>query len=161
MRRHLLSVLPVLLFGIALLPIRTPVVQADGKPLVVIVSSALAMSNITLSQLRSVFLGEHAEYASGKRLAAVNHPPGTPTRVQFDLAVIGLKPDEVGRFWVDRRIRDQPGPPKTVPSVDLALRLTMSLPGAITYVPSELVNSKVKVLTIDGKSPGQNGYPLE
>jgi hypothetical protein len=135
--------------------------RAAGKPLVVIVSSGLPIHDIGLSQLRSAFLGEGAEYAPGKRLIAINHPPGTPARDGFDLTVLGLKPDAVGRFWVDRRIRDQPGPPKTVPSVDLALRLTMSLPGAITYVPPELVNPKVKTLSIGGKAPGQAGYPLQ
>jgi hypothetical protein len=161
MRRHLPPVLSLVALALATLPVRTREVHAASKPLVVIVSSALPMRDISFSQLRNAFLGEGAEYASGKRLIAVNHPPGSPVRGQFDLTVLGLKPDAVGRFWVERRIRDQPGPPKAVPSIDLALRLTMSLPGAITYVPPELVNPKVRALTIDGKAAGERGYPLE
>ena len=81
--------------------------------------------------------------------------------MEFDQAVMGLKAEAVGRFWIDRRIRDQSGPPKSVPSVDLAVRLVMSLPGAIGYVRSDMLNPKVQALTIDGKSPGQKGYLLE
>jgi len=159
MRRYLTLLLVVLVVAGTALPVSPPVRAAS--PLVAIVASTLPISDISTSLLRRAFQGEAAEYAAGKRLIPINHPQNTPARDQFDLAVLGLKPDAVGRFWVDRRIRDQPGPPKTVPSIELAQRLVMSLPGAITYVTPDLVNPKVKALTIDGKSPGQGGYLLQ
>lgn len=161
MRRHLPRVLSALLVVLALTPLFHAGVRAAGKPLVVIVGAAVPMKDIGLAVLRRAFLGEAAEYASGKRLIPINHAPGTPARDQFDKAVLGLKPEEVGRFWIDRRIRDQPPPPKTVPSVDLAVRIVMSLPGAISYVTQDMVNDKVHALTIDGKAAGQPGYLLQ
>jgi hypothetical protein len=153
---------PTFLIAIALLlaaalPFSAARVAAAGKPLVVVVSAAAAMKDISTSNLRRVFQGMPTDFEGGKRFVPLNHPTGTPTRVQFDRAVLGLEPEAVGAFWVDRRIRDESPPPRTVPSGDLALRIAGSLPGAITYV----YPVSVKVLTIDGKAAGAPGYLLK
>jgi hypothetical protein len=134
--------------------------RASSKPLVVIVSAATPLHDISTAQLRSAFLGNPTEYAPGKRLIPINHPLNTPPRVSFDRSVLKLKASEVGPFWVDRRIRDQSGPPKTAPSADLAVRLAMSLNGAISYAYTDQLNDKVRALTIDGKAPAAADYLL-
>jgi hypothetical protein len=134
-------------------------VGAAGKPLVVVVAASSAVKDISLGELRRAFLGE-AVTVGGKRLIPINHPLASPARDQFDKLVLGLKPDEVGRFWVDRSIRAQSPPPKTVQSAELAVRIAMSLPGAITYTTADNLNEKLRAVTIDGKAAGQPGYPL-
>ncbi|HEY6876674.1 MAG TPA: hypothetical protein VI299_01595 [Polyangiales bacterium] len=133
--------------------------RAAGKPMLVVVAAANPIKDIEMSALRRAFEGAVAE-VGGKRLIPINHPAGTPLRNAFDKQVLGLAPEEVGKFWIERRIRDEGSPPKTVPSPDLAVRIAGSLPGAITYCTQELVNPTVKVLTIGGKAPGTAGYPL-
>ena len=103
---------------------------------------------------------EVAEYGAGKRLIPFNHARETPIRAAFDKALLGLKPSEAGRFWVDRRMRDQPLPPRIVPTSELALRVVATLPEAISYVYQNPVHANVRVLTIDGEAPGQPGYLL-
>jgi hypothetical protein len=66
----------------------------------------------------------------------------------------------VGRFWINRRIRDEGAPPRTLTSAELAVKVVASLPGSITYVSPSMVTPNVRVLTIDGKSPTQAGYPF-
>ncbi len=134
-------------------------VGAAGKPLVVVAAVSSPFQDISVGELRRAFLGE-AVTLGGKRVIPINHPLATPLRDRFDQLVLGLKPDEVGRFWVDRSIRAQSPPPKTVQSPELAVRIAMSLPGAITYAAPESVNDKLRALKIDGKAPGQPGYPL-
>jgi hypothetical protein len=161
MKRHLPQLFAVLLLALAFGYEQPESARAATKPLFLIMSTTTPVKDISLATLRRAFQGEPTEYMSGKRLIPINHLVNTPPRAQFDIAVLGLRGDEVGRFWIDRRIRDQSGPPKTVPSPDLAVRLVMSLPGAITYTTQELVGPRVQVLTVDGKSPGQEGYLLE
>lgn len=132
---------------------------AAGKPLVVVAATSSPFQDISVGELRRAFMGE-AVTLEGKRLIPINHPLATPLRDRFDLLVLGLKPDEVGRFWVDRSIRAQSPPPKTVQSSELAVRIAMSLPGAITYAAPEALNDKLRALKIDGKAFGQPGYPL-
>lgn len=138
------------------IPLRT---EAAGKPLVVVIAASSTVRDISMGELRRAFLGE-AVTLGGKRLIAINHPLTAPSRIQFDRIAFGLTPDEVGRFWVDRSIRAQSPPPKTVQSSELAVRIAMSLPGAITYTTADAVTEKLRALTIDGKAPGQSGYPL-
>jgi hypothetical protein len=157
---HLLRWVAASTFIAALWAPPDPNVRAAGQPLLVVVSTATPLTDASTALLRRVFQGEVAEYASGKRLIPVNHPLNSPGRTRFDRIVLGLGPDEVGRFWVDRRIRDQSGPPRTLPSADIALRFVMSMPGGITYLASDQLNDKVRALTIDGKAAGAPGYLL-
>lgn len=161
MRSRLFSFLALALLLLAALPIGRSHVRAAGKPLVIVVSAVAAMKDISTATLRRAFQGMPTDFEGGKRFVPLNHPTGAPTRVQFDRAVLGLEPDAVGAFWIDRRIRDESPPPRTVPSPELALRIAGSLPGAITYVFPESVTAAVKVLTIDGKAAGAPGYLLK
>jgi hypothetical protein len=134
-------------------------VHAQGqRPLLVVVASMAGIADISSAMLRRAFQGYPAEYRSGKRFLPLNHPIGTTERTRFDRAVLGLGPDEIGRFWVDQRIRGAALPPRTLASADLAVRVVASFPGAITYTDPGLVVAGVKVLTIDGKTDSDPDY---
>ena len=161
MKFHLLIGLTCALILGALSPLPLQRAQAAAGPaLVVVIGIATGLKDISTATLRRAFLGYPTE-VGGKRLIPINHPTGTPNRVLFDKLMLGLSPEEVGRFWVDRRIRDESPPPKTVPSADLAVRVAASLPFAITYITPDLVNDKVAVLSIDGKHPTDGSYLLK
>ena len=132
---------------------------ADSDPLLIVVSQVFATNDISLADLKTAFNGRVAQVA-GKQLVPINHNVGTAQRVEFDQIVLGLDPAGVGRFWVDKRIRDDGSPPKSVPSAEIAVRVVAALPTAITYARRAQLNPKVKVLTVDGKSAGQPDYPI-
>lgn len=132
-----------------------------SKPVVVIVSAALGNSDITLATLRHAFEG-YATDLSGTRLIPFNQAIGTPARSILDKAVLGLEPDKVASFWIDRKIRQSVDAPRALPSPDLVLRVVATLKGAIGYTeasPSS-IPSAVRVLSIDGKAPSDPNYPL-
>jgi len=160
-RAHLLPALALALLVVSALPVHAPSARAAGKPLLVIVASSLRITDISTSTLRRVFQGLPTDFEAGKRFVPINHPIGSPTRVQFDRAVLGLEPEQVGAFWVERRIRDESRPPRTVPTAELALRVAASLPGAITYSAPELLNASVRALAVDGRSATHQEYPLK
>jgi hypothetical protein len=153
------TVLLLLLLG-ALSPIQSGARAEANQPLLVVVGAATGLTDISLAMLRRAFQGELALTPGGKRLVPLNQAVGSPARTMFDRAVLGLAPDEVGRFWISRRIRDEGSPPRTLPSADLGVRVVASYPGAITYVSAKLVNASVRVLRIDGKLPSDPGYLL-
>ena len=127
-------------------------------PLVVIVSLQTAMTDISLATLRRVFQGEATNATDGKRLIPMNSPLKSAERELFDRKVLGLEPAAVGRFWIDRRIRDEGLPPRTLPSVDLGVRVVASYPGAIAYVRASVAGKSVRILKVDGKSYSDPGY---
>ena len=148
---------------LALLGTGLPLERAQGQqavPLVVIVSPKTTTNELSLRVLRRIFRNEPAEWTSGKRYIPMNQTPGTPTRVAFDRAVLGLAPNQIVRFWVDQRIRGKSGAPRTVDSTALLARVVANVPGAISYVRAARIPPQLKALKIDGKAPGDKGYPL-
>jgi hypothetical protein len=146
------------LFGAA--PALTPSVSAEEDALLVIVGIAFPSTDISFATLKEVFRGRSASL-EGRRLIPVNHPPESAPRIGFDRLVLRLKPAEVGRFWVDARIRDDGRPPTTAGNSELAVRIVASLPNAVSYATRPMLSPKVKVLTVDGKSAGDAGYRLK
>lgn len=146
---------------VALLPLRSTSVRAQAQePIAVVVSSESAIKEIGLGALRSAFLNLPTTL-EGERLIPLNLPPNSPVRMRFDRAVLGLGPDQVGRFWVDQRVRDGRQAPRAVPSTDLAMRVAANLKGAVVYMPHGLVRSaRLRVLRVDGKLPGDPNYVL-
>ncbi len=157
--RLLLTLGASLLCITALTSLERPRAHADAEPLLIAVGTAFPAQDISIATLKAAFRGSIAHVA-GKPIVAINHPLGTEMRVEFDRVVLGLEPTAVGRYWVDRRIRDQGSPPKSVPTAELALRVVAGIQTAVTYTRRSLVNPKIKVLTVDGKAAGQPGYAL-
>lgn len=141
-----------------LLPTYTPT-RADGATVFVIVGKGVPIEDISFGDLRRAFLGLPT-VVNGVRLVPLNQQPASSARVKFDERVLNLRPDRVGDFWVNRRIRDQSAPPRTASSPPLAAKVAASLPGAITYVLAEDLNQGVKTLSVDGKPPTANNYLL-
>lgn len=159
MRTRAILILAAVFLALAVAPLKSSRAKAAGEPLLVIVGLSFPSNDIQLAELKSAYTGR-ATYRSGTRLIPLNYAVGSDQRVAFDRAILGLEPADVGRFWVDRRIRDEGNPPKVVPTPDLAVRVAAALPGALTYGTNVNVTPKVKVLTIDGVAAGQRGYPL-
>jgi hypothetical protein len=71
-----------------------------------------------------------------------------------------MSSDQVAKYWVDRKIRAQPGPPRTVSSLRMLIGVISKLPGAIGYLRPEYLTNEVKIVRIGGKLPDAAGYPL-
>lgn len=128
--------------------------------LVLIVAPASPLQNVELSVLTRLFGGDPVADPSGRSLIPFNHPPHTPDRVTFDQKVLGMTPDQVAKYWVDRKIRGQPGPPRAATSLRMLIGVVSKLPGAVGYVRAEYLSPEVRALKVDGRAPDAAGYPL-
>jgi hypothetical protein len=153
----------LLLCAIALtLGATPPEAHSDGghPVLVVIASKDCALHDVSVSLLRRVFGGEPTDVGA-THLIPFNFNSDDPLRRQFDETVLEMAADEVGRYWVDRRIRGQGMPPRTVPNSHIMKALMAKLPGAIGYVTADQVDASVQVLTVEGKGPKDLGYAMK
>src|SRR5262245_30343604 len=91
----------------------------EKSTLVIVTKRDSALSQVSLRDLKWMYTGEQVSAPSGGALVPFNHVAGSAARVAFDQLVLQMTPDEVGRYWVDRKIRGQTGAPRSVPSVDL------------------------------------------
>jgi hypothetical protein len=132
---------------------------ADGKKLVIVVAKGSSVTNISRGDLKRCFLGESVS-AGGKTLVPFNATAGTPDRSGFDKAVLGMSPDEVGRFWVDRTVRGQSAAPRSLPSAAHIAKVAAKFPGAIGYLPADQMTSDIQAVAVDGVAYTDAAYNI-
>jgi hypothetical protein len=130
--------------------------HADGDDLVVIVNKSNGVSPMNRAQLSSLFKARSSEFPGGGRATAVNLPPESPARQDFDFAVLGMRPDEVERFWLDSKIRSGVGSPRKLSGPAAIVRFIGNDETAIGYVPgSEVREAGASIRVIARVRQGQ------
>jgi ABC-type phosphate transport system substrate-binding protein len=120
--------------------------SAGGDEIAVIVNKSSPVSSLSQSDLRPIFQTTKTSWPNGSKIAAFQLADSDATRKGFDAAVLGLDPDRVARYWVDRKIRGGDPPPKTVPSTGAMAKVVGAKAEAIGYVPLKEVSGNVKVV---------------
>jgi hypothetical protein len=132
----------------------------SAEPLAVVVGKQGALEALSLPELKRLFMGESVVGPKGQKLIALNRDPKSAERVGFDRTVLGMSPEAVARYWIDRKIRGQSSAPKAIEPAAVLQRVVAKLGGAVAYVRAREVSADVKILRIDGKRPGDAGYPI-
>ncbi len=130
---------------------------AERASLAVIVAKSFPIDNLSFGDLKRLYAGTPV-VAAGKSLIPITYPKHAVERVGFDQSVLGMSADEAGRYWVDRKIRGQSGPPKAVDSPEVVIKVVTKVEGAVGYVRPNVAGQAVKVLRIDGRLPTDPGY---
>jgi hypothetical protein len=144
---------------------RAPAPRGDAYA--VIVHPLVQTSGVTLPQLREIFLGTRHTWDDGARVVLIVQAPGTRTHTLVLRALYRMDEGAFKRYWIARTFRGGDGGgdgtgagPTLVASDAMARRLTASIPGAVAVVPAGEVDRGVRVLRVDGRLPGADGYPL-
>lgn len=123
----------------------TSTVHADGEELAVIVHQEASIDTLEQDDLRLIFQ-TYKTSVRGTKVLPLNLPGPDDARRAFDEVVLGLEPDRVTRYWIDRRIRGGNPPPKSIASPAMVLRIVAAKKEAIGYVPVSEVTPRVKVV---------------
>jgi hypothetical protein len=129
--------------------------------LAIVVAKNSPLRQLSIKDLRNLYRGDALTGPDGKRLIPLGRPPGSPERIAFDRAVLGMSPDLAAAYWIDRRIRGQSGSPRSVESAELLLRVLAKLEGAVGYVRVSGLTDWVTSVRIEGKAPTDADYPIE
>lgn len=128
--------------------------------LAIVVAKASPIRHLSQFELKKLYLGANITDPAGQRIVPFNQAAKSPDRVAFDERVLGMTPDEVARYWIDRKIRGQSGAPKAIGSAELVQRVVSRLEHSVTYVRFDQVLPELRVISIDGAVPGESGYKL-
>jgi hypothetical protein len=120
--------------------------RAGISELVVVVHPSVPRATIDELELEAVFLTSKRFWGGSQAILPFNLTARGEGRVLFDRAVTRMEPDEVGRFWLDRRVRGGAAPPRQVPDPLTVVRLVARLEGAIGYVPLGVPLADVRVV---------------
>lgn len=144
--RTLGPLLAFVLFASSMMTLAPSRVHGAHEELAVIVHPGVPVERMGEVALEAVFTLSTTSWSNGDRIVPLNHEPLSALRVAFDRAVLRMDPDQVSRFWLDRRIRGQGTSPRVAPTSDLMLKVVAKLRGAIGYVPAAMVVPGVKVV---------------
>lgn len=150
MRFRTNRLLAVFAVALALVLVAEVVARAatDSADLAVIVHPSAGQARLDAIELRHVFAGRTKVWPSGKPVVRFQYPPNELMRVGFDQAVLGMGPADVAKFWIDALVRGQAQAPRVVQSPGLMVKVIAAMPGAVGYVPKELVTSGVRVVAL-------------
>lgn len=128
----------------------------------IVVHPSTPVSDISLPELRRIFRGEQATWPNDEPIVLLVR---TPLPIERDVVlgrIYQMSEIELRQFWLGRIFRDATATgPRVVSDTDTARRLVASLPGAISFLPADQVGPGMRVLRINGKLPGEPGYPLQ
>ena len=136
--------------------------QEDPPPvLAVIVNPKNPTTNLTFNQLRSYMKLEHQFWPNKKRCVLLLRPSSSPEMQILLKKVYRTSPDQLRKYWVGKVFRGEiSSKPGVVPTAKAAGTRVRKIPAALTVVLANETPEGVRVLTIDGKKPGDPGYPL-
>ena len=139
-------------------------IDAIGQPasdIAVVAHPDVPADNLTLAELRRLLLGDREFWQSGVRVTLLIRAPIARERDAAVQSVCQMTEAQFRQHWIGKIFRaDVQSGPKIVYSTEMALDQVSRLPGAISFVAISQVTKNVKVLKIDGRSPGQAGYKL-
>lgn len=134
---------------------------AAETSIAIVVHPSVAESNITMEQLRRLFLAEQQFWADKTRVILLLRAPVAADRDLILDRIYHMDENEFRRYWIAKIFRAEvPSGPKVVFSSNMALELVTAIPGSITFLPTSELDLKVKVLSIDGFLPHDSEYPL-
>jgi hypothetical protein len=158
-RLRAFSVLLCLLVSLASAPARG---QAPAD-IAVVVNAEVGVDNLSMAELRKILLGDREFWPANVRVSLVIRAPIARERDSAVKDVCQMTEAQFRQHWIGKVFRaETPSGPKIAYSREMALDQVGRTPGAITLVESPVTAARgLKVLKIDGKSPGQAGYPLK
>jgi phosphate transport system substrate-binding protein len=149
------------LAGACLAPPRATRAQAPNE-IAVIVNKSNPVDELSLSELREYFLAERGQWPKGGgKVRVVMLEPGLPARDAALRLIYNMNEKGYVSYFLGKKFRGEtPDEPRRQASAADVIKFVSFVSGAIGYVRPEEVDASVKVLRVDGLSPGDPGYKL-
>jgi phosphate transport system substrate-binding protein len=133
----------------------------ESRSLAIVVNTANPVDNLSMAELRKVFLGERSHWPNGRRITLVMMDPGQAERIALIREVCQMSESDFNKHFLHGLFTGEVFvSPKTLSSPVGVRKFIFNVPGAIGYVRLSDVDSTVKVLRVDGLRPEDKDYPL-
>lgn len=135
--------------------------SGNRDDLAVVVHRSNPVDDLSVAELRRMFLLETQTWPGGRKITVVLREKGQPERTHALELICDLTEVEYERHVLLQTFRGDVGwGPRAIHSASAMLRFVFNVPGAIGYVRADETDDSVKVLRIGGRLPGEAGYPL-
>ena len=152
--------LPAMILAIAF-PVCSLAAPRPESDVAVIVHPGVGERDLALGEIRRLLLGDRQFWPSGQRVTLMIRAPVARERDVVLKKIYQMSEPQFRQYWIAKVFRAEAVEgPKIVYSNEMATQLVQAIPGSISFVSAENVPPGVKVLRVDGKLPGDPGYPL-
>lgn len=128
----------------------------------VIVNPMNPVDSISLSDLRKIFSGEKLSWGSGLAVEVFVRAPHAHERDVLLRRVLHMTESEYKALWV-KKVYSGEAQREPLPLISNGMQLeaVRAERGGIALISMQDLHQGVKVLRVDGKLPGGNGYSLK
>ncbi len=135
--------------------------QTGGGDVAVVVHPSVPVNDLSFAEVRKVLLGDRQFWSSSLRVTLLIRAPVARERDVVLKNVYQMTEAQFRQYWIAKVFRAEAASgPKIVYSNEEATEVATTIPGSIAFVDASRVPKGLKVLKIDGRLPGENGYRL-
>ena len=151
----------LLLLGCICLGCAVMAAQSHDADVAIVVHPDTPVNNLTLAEVRKVFLGERQYWNANIPVVLLIRAPVARERNVVLKTIYQMSESQFKQYWIAKIFRAESATaPKVVYSNDMANELATAIPGAIAFIDVREVRPGTKVIRVDGRLPGEPGYPL-
>ena len=136
----------------------------ESADVAIIVNPKNRASDISFDALRKYFKAERGQWPDGtKVVVAMRQPAGQPERGAVLRSIYGWDENYYQKYFRQGHFNETiQTAPKELNTTYAMLQYVHYTPGAIGYVRADQADSsKVNVLSVDGRRPGESGYRIK
>ena len=127
----------------------------------VVVPPDTPVDNLSLDEVRKIFLGDRQYWSSKLRITLLIRAPAAQEREVVLKTIYQMTEAQFRQYWISKVFRaEAPSGPKIFYSNQMATELVANIPGSIAFVDASQIPKGPKVLRINGLLPGERSYPL-
>jgi phosphate transport system substrate-binding protein len=130
--------------------------------LAIVVHKDTAVDNLSMTELRNIFLANQQFWANRSRIILLVRAPESDERDYVLNRIYQMDEAQFRKYWISKMFRAEvPRGPKIVFSAGMTRDLVVAIPGSISFMRFDDVTDDVKVVRVEGKLPGDEGYLLK
>ncbi|MBR0566707.1 hypothetical protein J5J83_11335 [Azoarcus sp. L1K30] len=104
-----------------------------------------SVSALSTEEAEQLFLGRRSTLNSGERVTLIDLPAGS-VRDRFYLLLTGKNPIQTRAYWSRQVFTGRALPPREAASDQQARDWLVTTPGAIGYLPADVIDTRLQVL---------------
>lgn len=142
-------------------PLGSSAARNSWEGLAIVVNPNNPTNNLSLAQLRTMFLGERRWWPNHRRVLLSGMRRGTPERQTVLRVIYRMDDRNLDHYFLYQAFKGEAiSPPATLHSAADIKKYVGATPGAVGYLRVSDVDNSVKVVRVNGLLPEDDGYPL-
>ena len=133
---------------------------ATEDSLAIVLNPSNTVENLSLVELRKIFMGEINHWPSGRRITVVMLEPGKLERQAVLTQIYRMNDKDFEIYFLHGMFTAEHAAPRILATSTEVLKFVFNVPGAIGYLRTAEADESVKVVRIDGRLPSDKDYAI-